>query len=58
MGYIFQEKLCQNMCGKVTQDPIWVKAFTNVMSGDSCETITSDFNIRTSLSNQPSVQGF
>jgi len=46
------------MCGKVTQDPIWVKAFTNVMSGHSCETTTSDFNIGTSLSNQPSVQGF
>jgi hypothetical protein len=46
------------MCGKVTQNPIWMKAFTNVMSGHSCETTTSDFNIGTSLSNQPSVQGF
>jgi len=44
------------MCGKVTQEPIWVKALTNVVSGHSCQTTTSDFNIGTNLSNRTSVQ--
>jgi hypothetical protein len=45
------------MCGKVTQDPIWAKALINVVSGHSCQTTTSDFNIGTSLKNRASVQG-
>ncbi len=56
-GLYILSKIRQYMCGKVTQDPIWAKALTNVVSGHSCQTVTSDFNIGTSLSNQASVQG-
>jgi hypothetical protein len=45
------------MCGKVTQDPIWVKVLTNVVSDHSCQTTISDFKVGTNLNNRANVQG-
>jgi len=56
-GLHIPSRIRRYMCGKVTQDPIWAKALTDVVNGHSCRTATSDSNIGTSLSNQASVQG-
>jgi hypothetical protein len=45
------------MCGRVTQEPIWAKALTDVVNGHSYWTATSNSNIGTGLSNQASAQG-